>query len=381
MTEPAYPAARYVADKIQSHFALHGEAASVDNPIPLQLVPDSAAVESLIDAAFWTSLRREEQHPPRISLAYVPPELARPSLIFENPLLLSPGSLTKIAPGVERPGIHLGVWQFGDQLRVWGATRLLPSGACVVETVAPGLIVVKHRLHRESAKFTNIAVLEGDRVKILDHKFSKLPGCPTMMGPLLGFDFKITSSTEASNVLIRLAISMRSHMRGGLLLIVPNENTKWRDSISHPMSYSVHPPFNGLSELLRGRARDDNASNRWQDALTHSVDAIAGLTAIDGATVITGDFDVLAFGAKILRRRGSAPVEQVALVEPIEGSERQIVHPGELGGTRHLSAAQFAFDQRDSLAFAASQDGPFTIFSWAECEGMVYAYRVESLLL
>jgi hypothetical protein len=56
-------------------------------------------------------------------------------------------------------------------------------------------------------------------------------------------------------------------------------------------------------------------------------------------------------------------------------------HPAELGGTRHLSAAQFVHEQHDSLALVASQDGAFTVFSWSDREAVVHAYRVESLLL
>jgi hypothetical protein len=57
------------------------------------------------------------------------------------------------------------------------------------------------------------------------------------------------------------------------------------------------------------------------------------------------------------------------------------VEPALLGGTRHLSAAQFVQDQRDSIALVASQDGRFTIFAWSPCEDMVHAHRVEALLL
>jgi len=119
----------------------------------------------------------------------------------------------------------------------------------------------------------------------------------------------------------------------------------------------------------------------WQDALGRAVDGIAGLTAVDGATIVTDQHDLLAFGAKITRRRGSPPVEQAAVTEPIEGWAPTILHPSALGGTRHLSAAQFVHDQRDSVALVASQDGRFTVFAWSPCEDMVHAHRVEALLL
>ena len=58
-----------------------------------------------------------------------------------------------------------------------------------------------------------------------------------------------------------------------------------------------------------------------------------------------------------------------------------MVHPSDLGGTRHLSAAQFVHDQRDAVALVASQDGRFTVFAWSPCENLVHAHRVEVLLV
>ena len=111
------------------------------------------------------------------------------------------------------------------------------------------------------------------------------------------------------------------------------------------------------------------------------VDTIGGTTAVDGATIINDRYEVLAFGAKIRRREGSAPVDKWIVTEPVVGNLPVVVHPTEHGGTRHLSAAQFVYDQRDALALVASQDGKFTVFAWSPCEEMVHAHRVESLLM
>ena len=92
-------------------------------------------------------------------------------------------------------------------------------------------------------------------------------------------------------------------------------------------------------------------------------------------------YELIAFGAKIMRRRGRAAVERVLASEPIEGSESTFATPTQLGGTRHLSAAQFVHDQRDAIALVASQDGKFTIFQWSPEEEMVHGHRVEALLL
>ena len=81
---------------------------------------------------------------------------------------MSPRALARLAPAVERPGIHLGVWRRdGGDLFVWGTTRAIPSFCFVVEVLAPGLLVVKHRIREDSAKFRNVAVFEGEQVKVL----------------------------------------------------------------------------------------------------------------------------------------------------------------------------------------------------------------------
>ena len=289
--------------------------------------------------------------------------------------------MTKLGPAVERPGIHLGVWSDGDELRIWGATRKVPSFCFVLEVIEPGLLVVKHRRLGGFGKFANVAVLKGRRVKVVDEKVTSLPDCPSLLTALLPF----TSPEEWSkdhnsvNLLIQLAASMRAHGRGGSLLVVPTGDDGWRESIVHPIQYAIVPPYSGLTHLMNQEVTDEN--HWWDAALRKAVDTVGGLTAVDGATVINERFEGLAFGAKIRRAGGNAPVEQMVTTEPIVGDVAKVVHPSQQGGTRHLSAAQFVYDQRDALAMVASQDGRFTVFAWSPCEQMVHAHRVDSLLL
>jgi hypothetical protein len=102
---------------------------------------------------------------------------------------------------------------------------------------------------------------------------------------------------------------------------------------------------------------------------------------VDGAALINDRFELLAFGAKIGRREGGSRVGRVVLTEPVVGDSAVVVNPVQLGGTRHLSAAQFVQDQKGTVALVASQDGRFTVFAWSPCEEMVHAHRVETLLL
>jgi hypothetical protein len=382
MTYGVYSPGREVAQRLQEHFARQLREAEAQPAIlvqPVAPVPAIDAIDAMIDAAFWTSLRREEGYIPKISLALLPPEISSEPLRFQRPLPLAPAALAKVAPAVERAGIHLAVWNGGDGWMVWGTTRVLPRYSLVLEVAAPGLLVVKLYRGGEHTKFTNVAVLEADQVKVVDENASSLPDCPSLLTSLLGFDAP-GSWGDSVNVLVQLAVSMRAHGRGGLLLVVPHTSDEWRGSIVPPILYELQPAFSELTTIVR-KSQEHRGDGLWRDALARAVSAIAGLTAVDGATVLSDDYALLAFGAKIARRRGSPPVEQVTVTEPIEGGEPEVLAPTELGGTRHLSAAQFVHDQRDAVALVASQDGRFTIFAWSPCEKMVHAHRVETLLL
>jgi hypothetical protein len=280
---------------------------------------------------------------------------------------------------VERPGIHLGVFRDHGELRVWGITRKIPKLCFVLEVIEPGLLVVKYRRGQDQSKFINVAVLKGDQIKVVNEEGTSLPDCPELITSLLGFGSP-TFRGDLVNVLVQLAASMRAHGRGGSLLVVPQGTEAWRESIIWPVPYSVSPPFSELARLMQ---REESLRDAlWQESLLDAIEVVGGMTAVDGATIISNQYEVLAFGAKIGHRDGGGgQIERVIVTEPIVGDAASIVHPVEFGGTRHLSAAQFVQDQRDSIALVASQDGRFTVFAWSPCEGMVHAHRVETLLL
>lgn len=376
--ESTYKAAAAVADTVVNIFTQHLDQAIAKGETDMASVPSASHVEQILDTAFWASLRREEGNSPKVSIAFLSPEQAGLPLRFEHKLTFSPNVLTKLGPGVERPGVHLGVWFDQDGLYIWGTTHKIPNYCFVLDVSEPGLLVIKHRRSNGFGKFTNIVVLTGDQIKVVDEDSRNLPDCPVLLTSLLGLSS--ASPNHSVNVLIQIATSMRAHKHGGSLLVVPSGSVAWRESIIHPMKYSLSPAFSGLSDLMKQDIKDWS-NGIWQVELSREIDSIAGLTAIDGATVITDKHEVLAFGAKIGRTEGSPRVEQVLITEPIVGGGGVIVNPAMSGGTRHMSAAQFVHDQKDAMALVASQDGIFTIFTWSPCEDIVHAHRIDSLLL
>ncbi|MEP6732711.1 MAG: putative sensor domain DACNV-containing protein [bacterium] len=382
MTEPAYSLAPSAAAIVSAFYAKHAPPGGDHGDDARALIPDANAIVEMVDAAFWASLRREEGRPPLISLAFVPPDRAGQPLTFATAQSLAPEALARLGPAVERPGVHLGVWRDGDELRVWGATRTLPELSFVIEVIEPGLVVLKYRRGPELGKFGNMAVLRADQIRVIDEHNAYQPECPTLLNALFAALLDLDAAPtkrDAGATLLQLAVSMRSHGRGGMLLVVPDNKDAWRESIVQPVSYTISPPFSRLAQLLevppeeRGRAGG-------RDGVSKQIDMIAGLTAVDGAAVVNGRFEVLAFGVKIGRRDGNGAVEWVRVMEPVADDIPTLVAPVQLGGTRHLSAAQFVHDQHDAVALVASQDGRFTVFAWSGEEKMVHAHRIEALL-
>jgi len=374
-----YAAARSVARTVEKHFLYHHGQVIASNVLQLAPKPSAQIIESIIDTTFWSSLRREEGRSPKISIAFLPPEMAGYPLVFEQRLPLSSRILTKLAPAVERSGIHLGVWHDGNELYVWGTTRIIPGLCFVLEVVEPGMLVIKHRRVEGFGKFVNVAVLKGDQIKIIDEGTVKTPDCPKLVNSMIGI---ATPSlwNDSLNILVQMAVSIRNHGRGGTLLVVPEVGDGWHDSIIHPITHSLSPSFSELAMLNKQKVSEMGHS-AWQDKVSSAINNIAGLTAVDGATIINDQYEVLAFGAKIGRSANGLPVEEIVLTEPIVGNVASVVHPVQNGGTRHLSAAQFVHDQHKAIALVASQDGRFTIFSWSQCEQKVQAHRVDALLL
>ena len=205
-----------------------------------------------MDTAFWASVRREEGYIPKISLAFLRPlEDVRP-LMFES-RCRSSRAPSRVWP---RPSSGRaftsasGPLRRRDALTVWGTTHHVPPFCFVVEVVAPGLLVLKHRPRYESRKFVNVAVLEGDRIKIVDERASLIADCPALLTSMLGFDASVLTD-DALNVQVQLALSMRRHGRGGILLVVPPGSDEWRESIVHPIPYAVEPAFCGAGRPAR----------------------------------------------------------------------------------------------------------------------------------
>jgi hypothetical protein len=344
-------------------------------------------MQRLIEVCFWASLQQEEGRHHDVSLEVCPKEFAFDTFAFDSPLPYEAGILTKLAPAFDPSANSVGVWPGEDgRLLVWGFTPL--TGFSVsVRTVGAGQVLVSFEYGNESFK----AIITGTRTEFVDKStlldlVTPTPGqlegegraavlgdLPAKMGRI--YDYQ------------RLAQSMRSHGHGGTLLIV-KEESNWRDSIHKPMVLTGRP-YEKVKQDLEQRdmtlesERDTNpimaffsdSYQRAREVADRSLDVIGRLTAIDGATLVTDDLKVMAFGIKIKAKNSDEKPDTLRVSEPFEGSVGEDLGVSSLGGTRHQSAAQFIFDQRKAVAVVASQDGRLSIFRWDSAEGKVSVIR------
>lgn len=113
-------------------------------------------------------------------------------------------------------------------------------------------------------------------------------------------------------------------------------------------------------------------------ALTHRIRSLVDLAAIDGALLLTPEFEVVSFGTKLRASKWEGhirpgPVAFEDKSQPLEFSKL---------GTRHNSAADFVGEIPEAIAFVASADGPIRaivkhsadkLYYWPDCRVTMFA--------
>jgi hypothetical protein len=316
---------------------------------------------------------QEEGKYHRFSLALCPQEFTSDPFVFESRVPLEAAVLARLAPAFGPQENFLGVWldEHGELL-IWGFTPS-PGISLAVRVHEPGQVLVSFDFGM--AGFT--AYISGSRTEFVDP--SNLP--TNLRRP----ELEGRGDDHA-----QIAKFMRSLKCGGTLLLVSAESS-WADSIHQPVTF-IGPPYDKIkndiiyrdkileSELNKDPLTSHQARSAREDA-DKSLEAIGNLTAVDGATLVTFDLVVLAFGAKIKAKDVDHKPERLVISEPFEGSVEREIGLAELGGTRHQSAAQFVFDQKDAIAIVASQDGRLSVLGWDRTEGRVAVIRPAEFAL
>jgi hypothetical protein len=368
----------------------------------------------LLEAIFQASLAKEEGKHHQFSVYVSPPEELFSKLLepyaqkhfcgyfhnvisFEKPIKIS--ALPKIAPSFESTNQNLRVWfnSSGD-IEIWGfAKNYFDDLGLEIRTFSAGQLLI----HTKPPDFPR------DRFLLTFSETEKIVSTFSLLALLFSESDleKLGNIEDRENwvrfsqrrqrrhgFLIDVINKMRSHSNGGTLLLIPesHSNSVLSESIKQPMTYTPKGGFDVIKRRLIDEENEyvysDKRDNGNQSLPWHfekDADFLGQLTAVDGATVVTKDFDVLAFGAKIkeLESGGDEDVDrpklqEVRLQHPFEGKEDTSRTISEFGGTRHQSAAHFVFDQREKDVFAivASQDGRVSIIFWDKVNNRITAF-------
>jgi len=339
--------------------------------------PTPAHLALIIEVAYWASFATEEGNSVTASLLLRESEHTSDTFRFDTPLEFSSKTLVKLGPALETPKADIGVWpDTNGTLKIWGFTSAsyeLIKPDFWVQILGPGRILILY-------SGRSVAAVTGNQAVLINPKTIMQTMMPNISAQAKSSDIKLLNLLRF-NAILKIAQQMRAHGRGGTILVVP-ENKNWMQSIKAPIKYTGGANFLDAESTPIARPSDDHAGldqinqlidemnlphqkdwiHTWQQ-VQQQCSRIARLTAVDGALVMTFDRYVYCFGAKIKALNIKASSAQLQVIEPFENHLETGAPFSSISGTRHQSAAQFAYDQPGTLAIAASQDGNVTLFT------------------
>jgi hypothetical protein len=328
-------------------------------------LPSAKHLASLVETSFWASLKKEEGRSLTFSLAYAPASDAiwKPQK-FDTSLPFDVETITKLAPVACSHHLSIAVGQSttGD-LEINGLFTSSPP--LVIKVLDPGNLIVSY-------VNGNVAVISGEEaVFVRDPLIIHRASIWSIFRPQDENGTYSTFSDPKVDAIKETLCEMRRLGHGGALIIVP-DNDEWEKSVDLPLKYSNKQPFDFLSETLQFLIEEEKKSGRfstetylYRDGLTSSAQALAQLTAVDGATLITPDLKVLGFGVKLNAGPDPSEPNEIYSIYPLDQENWiNLTRISGLGGTRHQSAARFILKQREAVALVVSQDGHITSLVW-----------------
>ena len=359
----------------------------------LLLSLDTAQLQAIFETVYSASLKREEGRHHHFSVVLTPALSNFADEIenchwhgclenvtaFENPIPIA--DLPKIAPAFEGTNQSLRIWIDAEgQVEIWGFARnFLDYYGLRIQPLSLGELLIDIR----TQDFPSIRLLmtfaETCIVQRETPLHALLPKGDT--AAQTGSDAWHKDRHRKRKVfgfVVDIVNKMSLHAHGGTLLFVPPEHaeTVMQKSIKTPIAlkpdgnYSVIKNKLDLEErefLNSMKSENKNQSLPWN--FEKEADLLGQFTAVDGATVLTTNFNVIAVGAKIKESVQVEPAQLKIWLRPAyqdaEATEKNL---SDTGGTRHQSAAHFVYDNREQNAFAivASQDGKISIIYWDE---------------
>jgi Probable sensor domain DACNV len=374
--------------------------AEVQRRLPLRVgssdVPTRQMLADLLDVAFWASLTTNEGRPTRVRIALLPAGSVGEVLAFKHPVPYTEDEVAKLAPAASSTG-SIAVDLTQPPGTVWGiSTNQLHDrfGVITLGVSDPGVIRVAFGPFHSFIVFAGRSTITPDAARDA--------GLTAWLGNVLGKELATPNVADGSTALREclalggLARMVLEDRHGGTLLVVPDRNGAWLDSLE-PFTHQFLQADRSIRDsilaaqhrevlgagALTGLPQTDVSENVREAMLAafsqvhwhpeSVLRPIASLAAVDGAVVLTADLNVLGFGAMI--SVGSVP--DVYLVNSRPEATKKI-HIEEAGGARHQSAVRFVGQHRQSISLVISHDGHLSLSHWsAEHNGVLLLKNAE----
>lgn len=415
--------AREVLDRWDTFATRHGA------PPPL---PSPDDLRRILAAAFFASLEREEGRPLRFVLCCSPDlDVVRdgfgetvPVVPLEVPRPLTVGSIRSMAPAVNpdnaamlirfpRAGGRTSQCEIAGILHVGENVARARSGRSFYYRPAPYALIVEvldaGELHVYQGGVRVISMEAGRLYNLIGYSaldflpisYILMSGDralrPRIVGP--GHEpIRETSDFEWTallNTILCIVNGVRAHGHGGtVLLVAPGAaaslpvRTKFDVGSQESVLVDRFVEFINTRHVLadiRYQSEDpdrvtpdparlhlQNAAFAAEEDLVGAAEVIAGLTAVDGALVMTTDLRVLGFGAEIVLD-AAEPVIAYEAGGPAQTRDQWPTVDSESFGMRHRSALRCVGVTTQVAAFVVSQDGQVSLF-WKQ-DGRVLLKR------
>ncbi len=407
------------------------DAVIADWPSNCGPVPPREKLLIVLSTCFQASLLREEERPISFRLILgpldaFPPDGGPPDglqvLPFESSREFTTGEIRRLSPAVEFHRAMIAATCTGEELMIWGVIHTGPRwvheihGGRDANLHVPEMLIVHVNAPGDLAVYCgaqiiatlNEGLVEHGNVDIFKSRWlpahfadvreevmqlhvaardSALAAHPDKPWAMVDPDFM---RMLAQHVLRRTVSIIRSQRHGGTMLFLPPEpENDGSLAVKYPFVRSpgrgrfrtvLVDIMNTLAEIHSGLADGlvgwRTYSQSSHSAITDLDEAVfevghlfAGLSAVDGALVLTRRLEVHGFGAEISSQL--APIERVWRSVDLEGT-RVVPDLAERFGTRHRSVFRLCARYPEVIAIVISQDGQVRFVRHIKEHGVVY---------
>jgi len=363
-------------------------------------IPSEAALSCVIEQVFWASMDQYEGTPLRTRLFFAPTIPGDGIIRLSQPYPLSRDAIRSLSPAHSNDGALLveadlegGLLIHAVLCSLSSVREAFPHWLSVVSR-GPGCVTVCissepiYEFTRGTSKLLAGMSLDRTAAEVLLMSAKLFPNEPN------GLKWHIAS------MLLDVGQAIDRHGTGGAVWILPSGT--FMDGDLSDLGYNVEvgpmfwEPFREMWEMRTstitllnsaGVSLDEwllkhqwlqDATQEWdslrKDAVTRT---LASLTKIDGAIVVNGAPQLLAFGV-ICNRFSIRSNEVFRLNDPSDLSKGERVDVSEFGGSRHRSAIDFCANHSPAGAVVASHDGGVTVFA-SKDTGVVFGSRVSPI--